>query len=643
MKSKLFKPKQRRGLSSIVGALLFVVLMVAAFAVFGTALDSQANIVDTSKVVADKGLQKQKEHFVVNSILQLPGEPLEINVTNKGQNPTEIFTVVITNSSDVADGYPTQAIDIPSDTSFLPPYSDSPTDIVKTLNFTMANNTTPDLYEIKVISSLGNIEKSFVVCQSGICGLGGGGSATGLFSQFLMDGPTGVNTKNSTAIMFVTNTGEVPLTDVAPLLGCSKGNMFTAPIDQLGTADFNPCRLKPTSIDTLEVGQTAVFDWDGVITGEVNDQFLFCNQASGTDPDFNTVTSLLECDDLTVIDPNDCGGCGPGGGNGGETIILLDDLLIRPSIFLTIPSPFGTVQASAKANEDDYLGVWGVNIANPTNSTMKVSKVTITAFAPGANNNIQIFNNAGNNENISPSAPGLGSWHFDDENVIVWKNYTDPIVLGPYSNESFFVKANPKDNGVVLEAVIVQASVFTTSGSFGKSGYQTTMFSSGGSDGSPVANVYLSSGIDSRDSANILGHVDNITNGTSRIFNVTLADMDLNDATYIESGAQLVINVPRDWANVSVVSSSGFISNATEPSVTRYGDNTYQIIGITNDRIGDLGRNASTITFNATAPEKEFDDMYLMYLLANGLTEDNRSVGPLSEVVLHVIGNVTGY
>ena len=65
---------KRRGLSSIVGALIFVVLMVATFAVLGVALDSQTDIVDVSRDVADLGLKKQQESFQINSVRQDSGQ-----------------------------------------------------------------------------------------------------------------------------------------------------------------------------------------------------------------------------------------------------------------------------------------------------------------------------------------------------------------------------------------------------------------------------------------------------------------------------------------------------------------------------------------------------------------------------------------
>ena len=92
MKSKdcQFIPKNRRGLSTIVGALLFVVLMVATFSVLGIALNSQTDIVQTSRDVTDLGLAQQQEKFVFNAAQQLPGNFLQVNLTNQGQNAAEM-------------------------------------------------------------------------------------------------------------------------------------------------------------------------------------------------------------------------------------------------------------------------------------------------------------------------------------------------------------------------------------------------------------------------------------------------------------------------------------------------------------------------------------------------------------------------
>lgn len=635
--------------------------MVATFAVLGIALDSQTDIVDTGKEVADTGLKKQQEDFVITSAVQAPGNYLQIHLKNNGPNPSEIFTVVMTNSSDIANGFPATTIDIPSDTSFLPPGTDEAADIVKTLNLKMKTPASgTDNYKFKVISSLGNIEKFNLVCDStGLCAESiGGVSGTGdLAVQLFLDGPNGVNTKISTVIMFVSNTGDGDLKEIWPDVDCPTLGTFPSithapPTDNLG--DFTSCTISP-AIDAdpdcgdgvsgacLIPGQTMIFKWDGVVSGDVGDVFNFCNSVTGKQLDDTSVSSNIDCDSLTVIDPNDCGGC-EGGGEGGETIILLDDLLIRPSIFLTIPSPFGTSSGS------DETGVWGVNIANPTNSTITVSKVTITAFPPGANENTQVFDPASSagHENINPPGAGLGDWvvgNIGSENVAVWKNFENQIVLDPYSNESFLLKVKPDNKNGQWEAIIVQASVFSSSGSFGKAGYQTTMFGDTGTTGNaPIANVYLTNATDSRDISNVLAHRDDITNGTLQQFSVLFADMDDDTTTAITKGAKLIVNVPRDWEDVSVHSGANTTNFEPNPAVTLHGDGTYQIVAITDTHLGNgTNPNTATLSFEARAPNERFENMHIMYVLGDGISDDGESIGPLSEVVLHVIGNQTGY
>ena len=174
----------------------------------------------------------------------------------------------------------------------------------------------------------------------------------------------------------------------------------------------------------------------------------------------------------------------------------------------------------------------------------------------------------------------------------------------------------------------------------------------------PIANVYLSATPNSRAGADILGNLSNLKNGTIVTnFSIVLADMDEDKNTFIKTGARLIVNVPREWTDVTIFSgnTTGFTTNVLpapldEPSIKEHGDGSIQIFATTDTIIGDKDIvcsptcvNTATLSFSAIAPEKSTDRMYIMYVLADGRTESDKSVGPLSEVVLHVIGNVTGY
>jgi len=683
---------KRRGLSSIVGALLFVVLMVSAFAVIGVALDSQTDIASTGRDVAAKDLEKQQESFVFNSVQQgpNPADYLEIELTNTGQNTAEMFTVIMTNKSDI--GEPTRTFEIPSVTSFLPVGDTTPTNVVSTLDLKMdippLVTDPPEDYEFKVISSLGTVKTISIQCQPppfSICGIvtpPAPPGTPGLSAQLFLDGPTGVNGKVSTVIMFVQNTGSVPLEDVRPVdEACIIGTYPTLvdggdPIPGLG--DFICSPLTPPADNAcgsaipvppgnndgtgvcLGPGQMAIYKWDGVVEGDVGDVFTFCNEAVGELYDDTPLPpTATTCDTLEVINPNDCNGaiCDFGGGDGGESIILIDDLLIKPSIFMTIPSPFGDT-----TDADDELGLWGVNVANPTDQDMTISKVTIVAFPPGGNANDVVFNGIKSGQHVCKEtdvlpllgpSPG-GFWDCPRDNTVMWQNFASPLLLRANSTESFMLKVEP--GGIFVEnqnldALIVQANVYSTFGSFGKAGYQSTMYD----NESPIVNVYLQNATATADLRDgFIGNINDIANYTTGTYTAVLADLDDNDGTFINTGAKFVINVPREWTEVTLVDCEGFEDVGTpticdgpnEPTVTIHSDGSTQIIGTSIAPIGDGAtadftdpEEAKKITFTAKAAAVKAPRLFIMYILADGIittTDGDRTIGPLAEVVLNV-------
>jgi len=665
-----FSPKKRRGLSSIIGALLFVVLMVATFGVLGIALNTQTDIVSTARDVSDTDLKKQQEEFGIG-VSTIGTEILSIDVNNVGQNPVEIFTVVMTNVTDV--GFPTTIFEIPSDTSFIP--SGNQDDIVSTLDLQMKLAPSAGLietYNFKIISSLGTIKTATLQCSFTECGevtLGGD-----LIIQLFADGPTGVNTKISTIIMFVTNTADFTYTDVQPTRGftdttdppttCNAPDLLP-PFDPFwvvltaGLPDVFPENVAPCDFDAfapvdLQPGQTTLFKWDATISGDIDTVFDFCNGVEGKD-DLGDLQTFPpggeECDTLTIIDPNDCGGCG----EGGATIILIDDLLIRPSLFMIIPSPFG-IPNQPGGGSVQYKGLWGINVVNPTETPMTISKLTIAAYPPGSTpgdivvegvTSKCLIQDVSPGELVNPNPPSEGGtfrgfWSCPRINVIMWQNFDNPITIDPRSSVAFLANVKPGSisAGDSLDAVIVQGNVFTSSGSFGKAAYQTTMYQKTPDGG--IVNVYLTAD-DPDPRVDLISQRLGILFNSTETFKIVFADMDDDPATSIETGAKLIVNVPREWKDVVVTDSTGFITNATQPSVVEHADSSTQIIALTDSPLGGVGDPvAKTLTFTTEAPDISKDGvkrLYIMYVLADGLTETgiSRAVGPLNEIVLQVL------
>ena len=93
-----FKTRKRRGLASIVGALFFIVLMIAAFTALLAAFSYQNDLIDTQRTVADLEVAKSRESFVVTTDSETctapPTSPndecLVVTVNNRGTNAVEI-------------------------------------------------------------------------------------------------------------------------------------------------------------------------------------------------------------------------------------------------------------------------------------------------------------------------------------------------------------------------------------------------------------------------------------------------------------------------------------------------------------------------------------------------------------------------
>ncbi len=589
-----FSSNSRRGISSVVGALIFTVLMIAGFSAMSLALDSQTDIVNTQRVVSDTELKKQQEQFGV-AVFTDANNILNVSVDNKGQNPVEISRVWITNKTLATQ--PATPFSVNSNDAFVP------TGFTSNVLSNQLLYMIPDTYDVKVISTLGTVKIAELT-------VGSGPSTSGLRAELITDPPDVIIGQNVTIAMIVTNTGSSTIENVVP------GSVTVSPSLAV-LASSSPI---PASVD-LTPGESVLFSWDYTISGGSGDDVTFSSYASGTDIDGPVVISNTVSDVSTLRLPTD-------GGNTINPDIVTDDLLARPQLFFVIPSSQG--------ESENAEALWGINVVNPINAPMEVSKLIITAFAPGANANNVIFDRTGGDCTFNPVSPTVGpdtDWSCPSENALMWQDNLNPIIIPANSTRAFLTKIEPgKPTGNTgLESILVQGSVFTTLGSFGKSGYQSTM----SSDTTSIVNVYLSNLADSRSSSDIQSSRIGISPNSVQTFNIVFADMDSSSTTTINSGAKLIINVPKDWEDVTITGSSGFVST---PTVTEFGDTSHQIVGITSESLGSTTNPTDTITFTARAPNLTSDKLYVMYVLAQGTTLNGFSIGPLSEIILQVDG-----
>jgi len=562
--------------------------MVAGFSVMSLALDAQTDIVSTQRIVSEIEIKKQQERFGI-AVSTDSNNLLNISVNNLGQNPVGIASFWIINKT--LSSAPATRYEINYEDSFVT--GGSSTQILLSQPLYM----TPDTYDIKVVSSLGTIE--FVELEVGL----GGSSSNSLRAVLITDPPDVVLGQNVTIAMIVTNTGQLIIEDVTP-----------------STPSVNPpgavVASSPPNLSSVDLipGESILFSWDYTINGAIDTNVDFSNFATGLDANSNFVQSNVVMDS-SILREDVTGTTDP-------PIVLTQDLLSRPEMFMIIPGPFGDGPEKA---------IWGINVVNPTGQAMYVSKVVLTLLSPRANSLDRVFSSSTGSQYCDPEtiAPTPDNWSCPENNELVWKDLDNPVKIPPYSVFPFLAKVHAdrlSGSTDTIEALIVNGNVFTTFGEFAKSGFSSSMDNGGNS----YVNVYLSDVPHSTNSADI--KVNQTTgSGLPQQFNVVIADFEIG-GTEIDDSSKLIINMPKGWTidSDSITGFGNFVWNYNS-----FSDTSSQIIANFTSNLIDGGR---TIQFDATAPIVSSERMYVMYILADGKTTDQDfSLSSLTEAVLKVI------
>ena len=174
------KLHKSRGISSIFGGLIFLVLLTSGFSAFYMAMDVQRDTVYAQRDLSGSIIEKTQEKFeIAVSTDSNDNNRLGIQVKNQGQNPVEISNIwIINKSATETPPYSAVSYDVNYDDAFIPPGYGAP--ILEKTPLYMS----PGEYDIKVVSVLGTIvtEKEF---DPNNPGFGGIGESTGdIFMEF---------------------------------------------------------------------------------------------------------------------------------------------------------------------------------------------------------------------------------------------------------------------------------------------------------------------------------------------------------------------------------------------------------------------------------------------------------------------------
>jgi hypothetical protein len=448
----------------------------------------------------------------------------------------------------------------------------------------------PGTYDVKVVSSLGTINTADQLNVGG---------PNKLKAKMIIDPPDVRIGENATAWIFVTNTGPTKIL-----------NVTTGPINisPLSAVISSSPILQPLS--DLAPSESTIFAWKYNLVGTIGTNVTFSTYATGIEQATNA--QITSNDETVLVYLRDNANLGN---------IVTQTLLSKPEIFMIIPSPFG---------DSSQKGLWGVNVVNPTSQPIYVNKVVINAISPRAQSLDQIFDTNVCTPITVPPTPSF--WSCPSGNQLVWKNTDDPQIIPPKSVFPFLVKVTPGSLAGAqddLETVVIQTNVFTTLGQFGKAGYGSAMKNAGSS----LVSVYLSDTVESTSSNDIMTNMTMIRAGTVNKFNVTIADFDTGTTNGISANSRLIINIPKGWTDVVVLSHNGFAA----PTYQAFPDTSSQLVGILNQDISGASGTARTIQFQAKAPPISDTQMYVMYILADGNVNDEYPIGPLAEAVLQVV------
>ena len=578
-KSKLSK---KRGISTVIGGIMFLVLLTAGFSSFFVAMDVQSDTMNAQQKISKLMMDKTNEDFTIAASTDVTNNNrLGIQLKNLGSNPVFVENIWIINNS---GNFPAKKHLIDYQNSVIP--AGYGTDILENKPLFMK----VDDYDIKVVSTLGTIKQVDLTV----------GASNNMRAELIAIPPHVKVGQNVTLIMHVENIGYTTLLNVVPFGDYPNvAPPFTTPNPPL-----------PTPVD-LDPGEGKFFTWEYETTGSAGSIVTFDSYATAQEEDTGFIfNSNVVVEKIELTEPDES-----------EIIVLTEDLIGRPGMFMIIPGPFG---------DASYRGLFGMNVVNPTDQTMKVNKIVISAIIPRSSSNDKFFGSGCSPQNLFP---GTGFWECPIENQLAWHKGTDPAVsIPPFSVAQFLTKVFPDDlpgSSIDVESVIIHSNVFTTLGQFGKAGYGSSF-----DNNNAIVNVFLSEDYEEFDNGDIFSTVSGITSGSTITLYATLANYHPN-SFYEIAEAEFIINVPKGWGAPVVTRSDGFSSVNVIPSA----DSSHQIVATLdplNPITGNLGDEARTIQFDTVAPVVTNTQMYVMYILADGQTGNGYRVGPLAEIVLQV-------
>jgi len=578
--------QKRKGISSVVGAVFMILVMVGALNVMIWTMQQQDRVTETIIEKSNSNLNKLNEDIDISNV-RIDGDKLNMTVTNAGGAAATIKSIYIVNE--------TASEQYRYDLDLVVDGRESLKNVGQDLALVVKDDTK---YSVRLITESGNTVSTSLTPLSSVA----------LPMSIYVIPPTVRPGDNVTILFAVTNnlTDSALGVDITPVLD----------VDDPPGSVVTP-RVTPSGASLTE-GNTVLFKWVYEVEEALDETYITFNASLANAKQGNWVR---EQGYVKLIEESQVS-------SSTETIIF-STLVQRPEIFLIMPGPFGDTP-------DDVIGLWGVVVVNPTEVDMEVNRIIVTMFTTAGSSQTIVDKNCHTGDN--PIWPNVGSeWSCPGDNKIQWKD-SPGEVIEPYGIRSFMTMLAPKGLTIDEQAFITSTTVFTSMGQFTKTGYATGMKKNPES----LVNVYLtttSTEANARQEQYIKGNMSNIASGSQVTLRVAISDFDDSSTTKIKYGTRLIINIPKDFDVVTPLPTHSEFTIVSQ----EYDDGGKQIIATLNspNYIGDSGSGESKIiTFDVIAPTVAKPKVYIMYTLLDGDTEHATEPFPVSafaELPLHVV------
>jgi len=623
--------KKRKAISTVIGAFFFIVIMAGAFTAFILMMETNSKFLNIQLGASQNELQKIQEKFVISACTDSDnGNRLKVFVENTGTVPVEIADLFVINKT-----MSTKAVkqfDINFNDAFVP--GGQKKNILQTQTLTMVS--TPNTYDLKVVSSLGNSEIiSLPVADPDE-------PDNRLAIQLISIPPLITNNANVTILMTASNRGDHILYDVQPDVEAPN---FAPTVTPSSITVLDVTQLEPRSIKQLNPTESVTFPWTYKIFGGIGSKINFTARAEAklcSDTTTFDVKSATNSTRVTINEESNPSTIGP------------SQPFARPQFFIAFPNPYGSVAGGGDT------GYFVLTVTNPTNTTLSVFSVNLALMFISTDDR-QIIDSVTTADSIPTSGWTVAGG--SSRNTITWRDLSSPITIPEFSTFSF--RTAVVHDGVPASAdfpIIVIATNALTS--FGQFGIVDKVTFTKGSDGGnmPIPNIFhckadpsqtgevcpTASGSKTTLGNERLYNITGVPTGVPQRFNVTLVQSA--SAGTIDADSNLITVIPAGFLgidkNLFRCSGDGNLGNrgsgTTCPdAVIKTIDDGSKQITVPVKTAMTAGQKA-TFSFSAIPPATDEKQMYLFFHLLSGGATGIRSLGSVSEVVIQTCGTLTG-